>query len=210
MADASVDGAGNPSNCVDSDFTGAYVVNEKVAFTAMEHGTQDDYDLVFAHEARNSAEHAERVLGWLRQMDGESPYQISRLDHCLQTATRAENDGADDETIACALLHDIGDVLAPDNHSQVAAALLEPYVSAKNEWIVRHHGLFQGYYWFEFAGENPNCRDVLKNHEHYEACVEFCERWDQCSFDPNYNSSPLQHFEPLVRDLFAKQPPSFY
>lgn len=185
-------------------------MNDTVKFTAMEHGTQADYDLVQTHDAENSASQADRVLGWLRQMDGDSPYQISRLDHCLQTATRAENDGADDETIACALLHDIGDILAPTNHSQVAAALLAPYISEKNHWIIKHHGLFQGYYWFEYYDQDPNARDCFKDHEHYEACVDFCARWDQVSFDPNYATRPLEHFEPLVRSLFARTPKSFF
>ena len=181
-----------------------------VRFTAMENGTQADYDLVFAHDAANIARQSDRVLDWLRQMDGDSPYQISRLEHCLQTATRAENDGADDETIACALLHDIGDILAPTNHSQAAAATAAPYVSEKNHWIVRHHGLFQGYYWFEFAGIDPNARERFKDHEYYDACVDFCARWDQVSFDPSYTTQPLEHFEPLVRALFGRDPKPNY
>ncbi len=181
-------------------------MKSKVQFTAMEHGSQADYDLVLAHEAAQTARQADSVLGWLRAMDGASPYQISVLDHCLQTATRAERDGADDETIACALLHDIGGVLAPTNHSRVAAALLEPFVSEKNAWIVRHHGLFQGYYWFQYAGMDRNARDKYRDHAHYEACIEFCARWDQVSFDPDYDTQPLEHFEPLVRELFAKEP----
>lgn len=185
-------------------------MTDKVRFTAMEHGTQEDYDLVFAHDAGNVAGIADRVLDWLRLMDGDSPYQISRLEHCLQTATRAERDGADEETIACALLHDIGDVLAPANHSAAAAALLAPYVSEKNHWIVRHHGLFQGYYWFQFAGQDRNARDAYRDHEYYESCVDFCARWDQPSFDPAYRTHPIEHFEPLVRALFAKEPRQFY
>ncbi len=182
----------------------------KVSFTAMEHGTKADYELVFAHDADHVAQQADRVLGWLRQMDGDSPYRISRLAHCLQTATRAERDGADDETIACALLHDIGDILAPTNHSAVAAALLAPYVSEKNRWIVAHHGLFQGYYYFEYSGGDPNARDRYRDHEYYQACVDFCARWDQASFDPDYPTHPLEHFEPLVRELFARAPKPFY
>lgn len=185
-------------------------MNDKVLFTAMEHGTQADYDLVFAHDAKNAAVQADRVLDWLRQMDGDSPYQISRLDHCLQTATRAENDGADDETIACALLHDIGDILAPTNHAQVAAALLAPYVSEKNHWIVKHHGLFQGYYWFEYCGLDPDARDKLRDHKYYNACADFCANWDQVSFDPNYETRLLEHFEPLVRALFAQRPKPYF
>lgn len=185
-------------------------MNDKVSFTAMQHGSKADYELVARHDSDNAAETADRVLGWLRQMDGASPYRISRLEHCLQTATRAENDGADDETIACALLHDIGDIIAPTNHSAVAAALLSPYVGEKNHWIVKHHGVFQGYYYFEHFGMNPNERERYKEHAYYEACIEFCSRWDQASFDPNYATRPLAHFEPLVRQLFARKPRPFY
>ena len=183
---------------------------DKVRFTAMRDGTQADYDLVFAHDAAMLGCQADRVLEWLRLMDGDSPYQVTRLEHCLQAATRAEHDGADDETIACALLHDIGDVLAPANHSQVAAALLAPYVSERNHWVVLHHGLFQGYYWFEYAGMDPEARDRFRDHPYFDACVEFCERWDQPSFDPDYPTRPLEHFEPLVRDLFSREPRAFY
>ncbi len=184
-------------------------MNRKVSFTAMEHGTREDYDLVEIQEARNAADIADRVLAWLRSMHGQSPYRISRLDHSLQTATRAERDGADDETVACALLHDIGEVISPRNHSEVAAALLAPYVSEKNRWIVRHHGLFQGYYWLQHYGRDRNARDRHRDHEHYEACVEFCARWDQVSFDPAYGTHPLERYEPLVRELFARPKRTF-
>jgi len=186
----------------------------KVAFTAMKFGTQADYDLLFADEAARAGQVAgdlaDRALGWLRDMDTDSPYQVTRFEHSLQTATRAERDGADEETIVCALLHDIGDILAPANHSQVAAALLAPYVSEKNHWIIRQHGIFQGYYWFHFAGGDRHARERFRDHEHYQACVDFCARWDQPSFDPAYETLPLEHFEPMVRRLFAKEPkPSF-
>jgi predicted HD phosphohydrolase len=185
-------------------------MNDNVGFTAMADGTRAAYDLVAAYDAANAACQADRVLAWLRQMDGDSPYQVSRLEHSLQTATRAENDGADDETIACALLHDIGDILAPTNHSEVAAALLAPYVSDKNHWIVRHHGLFQGYYYFQYFGQDPNARDRFEGHEYYDACVDFCARWDQVSFDPDFETRSLEHFEPLVRELFARQAKARY
>ena len=175
----------------------------------MEHGTQEDYDIVAGHELANTAQLPDRVLGWLRQMDGDSPYQISRLDHCLQTATRAENAGADDETVVCALLHDIGDILAPANHSQVAAVLIEPYVSDKNYWIVKHHGLFQGYYYFHFREQDRGAREKYRQHPHYQACVDFCANWDQPSFDPDFDTRPLEHFEARVRALFDQQPSAF-
>lgn len=182
----------------------------KVSYSAMEHGTQADCDLVNVHFDAHIAKFADQVLAWLRELDGDSPYQVSRLEHCLQTATRAENDGADEETIVCALLHDIGDVLAPANHSQAAAALLAPYVSEKNHWVVQHHGLFQGYYYFHFMGQDRDARDRYRDHPYYQDCVDFCAKWDQPSFDPNFVAQPLQHFEPMVRALFNKTPNPHY
>ena len=185
-------------------------MSEKVSFTAMEQGTKEDCDLVSAHFDAHCKTIADNVMDWMRQLDGDSPYQVSRLEHCLQSATRAERDGADEETIVCALLHDIGDVIAPANHSQAAAALLQPYVSEKNHWIIKHHGLFQGYYYFHFMGEDRNARDAYVDHPYYQACVDFCHRWDQTSFDPDYDSHSLDYFEPMVRALFAREPRSFF
>ena len=185
-------------------------MNEKAKFTAMEQATKSDFDLVLDFHTREEAGQAGRVLEWLRSMDGDSPYQVTRLEHCLQTATRAERDQADEELVVCALLHDIGDVLAPANHSQAAAALLAPYVSQENHWIVKHHGLFQGYYWFHHYDLDRDARDKYREHEYYEACAEFCAKWDQPSFDPDYDTLPLEFFEPLVRELFAKKPASFF
>lgn len=181
----------------------------KVSFTAMEHGTREDYELLSADFAQTIAATADRVLGYMKLMDTPSPYHVTRLEHCLQAATRAERDGADNETIVCALLHDIGDVISPANHSQLAAALLRPYVSEQNYWVVLHHGLFQGYYYFHFHGEDRNARDRYRDHEHYDACVEFCQRWDQSSFDPDYDTYPLEHFAPLVREIFARETNGF-
>lgn len=186
-----------------SQETGAHPV---VGFTAMEHATRADYDLVFAHEQEQIDTQADRVMEWLRQMDGPSPYRISRLDHVLQSATRAERDGADVETVVCALLHDIGDIIGTANHSQVAAALLRPYVSEQNWWIVNQHGLFQGYYWFGHYGRDPHERDRHRDHPYYEATVRFCAEWDQNCFDPAYRHEPLEHFEPMVREVFARAP----
>ncbi|TPW13718.1 MAG: hypothetical protein FD127_1841 [Acidimicrobiaceae bacterium] len=179
------------------------------SFTAMEHGTRADYDLVFEHEQHQIDAQADRILDWLGQMAGPSPYRVSRLDHVLQSATRAERDGADTETIVCALLHDIGDIIGTANHSQVAAALLRPYVSDQNWWIVNHHGLFQGYYWFHHYDRDRNERDAFRGHEFYDATVRFCAEWDQNCFDPAYRHSPLEHFEPMVREIFSRPTPGF-
>jgi len=131
-------------------------------------------------------------------------YQITRLDHSLQTATRAAEDGADADWVVTALLHDLGDMLSPMNHDTVAAAILAPYVRAECTWVLRHHGLFQLKYYGEHVGQDPDGRDRFRNHPNYDACVAFCERWDQTSFDPAYPTRSLESFEPMVRAVFAR------
>jgi predicted HD phosphohydrolase len=170
-----------------------------VSFTQMKDGSAEDYELLGRIEAEEMKSFPDRVLGWLRTMEDSAGYQISRLDHSLQAATRAQRAGEDEETVVCVLLHDIGDYLAPANHSEVAAAVLRPYVSDKNYWIVKHHGVFQGFYYFHHVGMDRHARERWKDHPHYRATVDFCENYDQCSFDPDYDSLSLEFFEPMVR-----------
>ena len=178
---------------------------ETVSFSKMEDGTAEEYAFLEPLYTKCSHDLPDRVMGLLKQMQGDRlGYQIDRFDHSLQSATRAERDGADEETIVCALLHDIGDVLSPDNHSQVVAAILQPFISERNFWILKHHGLFQGYYYFHHINKDRNIREKFKDHQFYQACVDFCFKWDQCSFDPNYDNLPLEHFEPMVRRIMSE------
>ena len=178
---------------------------ETVSFSKMEDGTAEEYAFLETLYTKCSHDLSDRVMGFLKQMQGERlGYQIDRYDHSLQSATRAERDGADEETIVCALLHDIGDVLSPDNHSQVVAAILQPFISERNYWVLKHHGLFQGYYYFHHINKDRNIREKFKDHQFYQACVDFCFKWDQCSFDPNYDNLPLEHFEPMVRRVMSE------
>lgn len=178
-----------------------------VSFRAMQDGTREDYLLLDASERAYAADLADRVLGQLARLDHTlEGYPLTRLGHSLQTATRAMRDGADEELIVAALLHDIGDELAPYNHSEFAAAILRPYVRAEVSWIVAQHGLFQNYYYVHHLGGDRNARERYRDHEWYEACRHFCAAWDQCSFDPDYRTEPLSAFEPLVRRIFARTP----
>jgi len=178
--------------------------SKTVAFTAMADGTREDYEFLSGLEEGELSGFSDRVLGWLRTMDDSVGYQISRLEHSLQAATRAHRAGEDEETVVCVLLHDIGDYLAPANHSEVAAAVLRPYVSEKNYWIVKHHGDFQGVYYFHFLAAEPNARDRWKDHPYYQATVDFCANYDQNSFDPDYEWEPLEFFEPMVHRVLAR------
>ncbi len=181
--------------------------NPTVSFTSMAAGSQEDYDLLDHLESQFAAGTADRVLEQLKGLSGSlAGYQVDRLEHSLQSATRAYRDGAEEEMVVAALLHDVGDLLAPENHSEMAAAVLRPYVSERTYWIVRHHGLFQSYYFAHFRGGDRNARDRFKDHPWYQAAVDFCHRWDQPSFDPAYESLDLEFFEPMVRRVFARAP----
>ena len=179
----------------------------KVQFTEMKYGSKEDYELLSKFEKEYAEKLPDRILEALLNLgDSMDGYQVSRLEHSLQSATRAERDGADEEMIVATLLHDIGDSLAPFNHSQLVASVLRPYVSEKVYWIMLHHGLFQEYYYAHHIGRDRNARDQFKDHQYYQEAVDFCERWDQKSFDPEYESFPLEHFEPMVRNVFSKEP----
>ena len=178
-----------------------------VSFTSMATGTREDYELLERLEAQFASGTADRVLDQLRGLAGSlTGYKVDRLEHSLQSATRAYRDGADEEMVVAALLHDIGDLLAPHNHSEMAAAVLRPYVSERTYWVVRQHGLFQTYYYAHHIGGDRNARDRYIDHPWYQDAVDFCHRWDQSSFDPEYDSHPLEFFEPMVRRVFAREP----
>jgi predicted HD phosphohydrolase len=177
-----------------------------VGFRRMEDGTREDYLLLERAEQAYVAGLPERVLAALRKLDHSlEGYPVSRLGHSLQAATRALADGADDEMLVAALIHDIGDELAPYNHAEIAAGILRPYVRPEVTWIVEQHGLVQSYYYAHHLGGDRNARDRLKGHKWYAACEAFCARWDQASFDPDYPAKPLEAFEPVVRRVFSRQ-----
>ncbi len=177
---------------------------KSVSFSRMADGTAEEYAFLtpLYEKCRNGV--MDRLLELLKAMKGDKlGYQVDRYTHSLQSATRAESDGADEETVVCALLHDLGDVIAPDNHSEVIASILRPYISEKNHWVLKHHGLFQGYYYFHHIGGDRNARERYKDHPFYQDCVDFCEKWDQTSFDPDYPTLPLEYFEPMVRKVLT-------
>jgi predicted HD phosphohydrolase len=179
---------------------------EQVSFSQMADGTREDYLLLQRLEKPHLAGTAERVLREMARQGEETldGYKISRLDHALQTATRAERDGADTDWIVAALLHDIGDGLAPQNHDRFAAEMLRPFVREEVTWTVAHHGAFQMVYYAQHYGWNPFEREKYRDNPYYQSCVDFCARWDQAAFDPDYFTESLEHFAPSVRDVFAR------
>ncbi|MDA8797047.1 HD domain-containing protein [Luminiphilus sp.] len=177
----------------------------EVSFTQMKDGTQADYQMLEQLETDHIQGLPDRVMTALAALsNGLAGYKIDRLQHSLQTATRAQADGASIDWIVAALVHDIGDDLAPLSHSEFAAALLKPFVSEEIVWVIEKHGLFQAYYYAHHTGGDRHARDKYKGHLHYERCVHFCEVWDQASFDPAYPTRPLEYFEPMVREVFSR------
>lgn len=180
---------------------------EQVKFTAMKDGDKEDYDFLTAHEIEYTKGTAGRLLKAMVSLDeGLSGYQITRLGHSLQSATRAERDGADTDWIVAALLHDIGDIYAPYNHDEYAASILRPFVREQVTWVVEKHGDFQLVYYGEHVGADPDKRDAYRDSPYFDDCATFCERWDQSSFDPDYDTLPLSHFTARVEEVFARKP----
>ena len=180
---------------------------DHVKFTRMKDGDKEDYDFLTAHETEYTKGTADRLLKALVDLDESlSGYQVTRLGHSVQSATRAWRDGADDDWVVSALLHDIGDIYAPYNHDEYAATILRPFVREQCTWVVEKHGDFQMIYYGHHVGGNPHKRDAYKGHPYFEDCAAFCERWDQASFDPNYDSKPIEFFTDMVRSVFARTP----
>ena len=180
---------------------------QHVSFKRMDEGTSQDYAFLNALEDEFVVALPDRLLAALTGLeDSLAGYQISRLEHSLQSATRAEADRADIELIVGALIHDLGDDLAPLNHSQLAATIIRPYVRAEVAWIIEHHGVFQAYYYGDAIGVDKNARDIYRDHAWFDSCEQFCRDWDQVAFDPDYPTKPLAHFEPMLREIFTRPP----
>jgi predicted HD phosphohydrolase len=183
----------------------------QTSFAQMKDATRDDYQLIARHTLSFFQGLSDRVLRHLELLAGDTGgYAVDRLTHSLQSATRAHRDGRDEEYVVCALIHDIGDTLATVNHSELAAVILHPFVSEQNHWIVRHHGIFQGYYFFHHLGLDRDAREHYRGHEHFVACAEFCAKYDQNCFDPTYDTMPLDAFEPVLRRVFEQPKRSIY
>ena len=177
----------------------------RAKFRAMTEGTQEDWLTIAGHFMPFASHVAERVLDHLRLLDGDyGGFPVDRLTHSLQTATRAYRDGRPETYVTMALLHDIGDTLGSYNHPDVAAAIIKPFVTEEEHWICAHHGAFQGYYYFHYLGMDRDAREAFRDEPHFEACRLFCEKYDQAAFDPDYESEPLEFFEPIVRRVMAK------
>ena len=187
------------------------MTDQRAGFRSMEESTKEDWAIIGSHFMPFASALPDRVLAHLKLLDGDyGGFPIDRLQHSLQTATRAQRAGEGEPYVVAALLHDIGDTLGSYNHPDIAAAILKPFVDGRLHWIVEHHGIFQGYYFFHHLGMNRDMREAFRGHEHFEDTARFCELYDQTAFDPSYESAPLEFFEPMVRRVFARPVNSIY
>jgi predicted HD phosphohydrolase len=183
----------------------------RAKFTRITESTEEDWKIIGAEFTKFGKGLADRVLAHLRLLDGDyGGFPIDRYSHSLQTATLALRDGRDEEYVVCALLHDIGDTLGTFNHPDVAAAILKPFISEANHWMILNHGIFQGYNFFHHVGLDRNMREMFKEHAHYERTAEFIEQYDNRAFNPETETFPLSEFEPLVHRLLAQPKQTIY
>lgn len=186
-------------------------MNTHASFKSLEESTKEDWPLIFSEFSRFAKGLPDRVMAHLKLLEGDfGGFPVDRYTHSLQTATRALRDGRDDEYVVCALLHDIGDTLGTYNHPDIAAAILKPFVSEANLWMIQHHNIFQGYYFFHHIGMDRNMREQFRGHAHFERTAEFCELYDGPAFDALAETLPIGEFEPPLRRVFTKPVASLY
>ena len=186
-------------------------MNARAQFTRMQDSTADDWQVIGGEFMQFTQSLPDRVMKHLRILEGDyGGFPVDRFTHSLQTATRALRANCDDEYVACALLHDIGDTLGCFNHPDIAAAILQPFVSEANHWMVQHHGIFQGHYFFHHVGLDRDMREQFREHPHFARTEEFCALYDNPAFDAKAETLPLAEFEPLLRRLMAQPRNSIY
>ena len=180
-------------------------------FRAMTEGSAADWAAIGLAGQSYRKELPDRMLAHLRMLEADSGgFPVTRLEHSLQTASRAHRDGRDEEYVVCALMHDIGDIRGPSNHAEIGGVIMKPYVSEANHWMLDKHGVFQGYYFFHYLGLDRDMREQYRGHPHFEYCAQFCHLYDQNSFDPTYQSMPLEAFEPMLRRVLERPKQSIY
>ena len=183
----------------------------RASFHAMVDGTQEDYQKISAAFGEFSKTLPDRVMEHLKMLQGDfGGFAVDRFEHSLQTATRAFKDGSDEEYVVCALLHDIGDLLGTFNHAELGAAIMKPFISDANYFMLQNHGIFQGYYFFHHIGLDRDAREQFRGHEHFEYTAQFCHLYYQAAFDPTFTSMKLEEFEPMIRRVMERPRNSIY
>lgn len=171
--------------------------------------TSDEWTVLDAQ--RNEyyrAEQARQVLRMLAESatDPSFGYTVNNFQHCLQSATLALRDGLPEEDVVVCLLHDVGFITSPLQHGEFAAALLGPYVSERNHWMLRRHAIFQDVHATSHPSIDRHARERWRGHPHFDWAARFVERYDQNAIDASYDTAPLEIFEPMVYRLFSRAP----
>lgn len=175
----------------------------RATFTSFAESTREDWAIIRSQSGDTQAIASANIVRQLEMLGADhGGFPVTRLEHSLQAATRAERANRDDEYVLCALIHDIGDTLAPSNHPSIAAGIVKPFVSEGNHWMVEHHGIFQGYYFWHHLGGDRHTRDKYVDSPYYDRCEEFCALYDQTAFDPTYRSNDLDRYRPLLSAFF--------
>jgi predicted HD phosphohydrolase len=186
-------------------------MNARASFTNIGESTQADWQVIGTEFVPFTRSLPDRVIAHLRLLEGDyGGFPVDRFTHSLQTATRALRAGRDEEYVVCALLHDIGDTLGSFNHPDIAAAILKPFISDANFWMVQNHGIFQGYYFFHHIGMDRDMRDQFAGSPYYDHTAEFCELFDGPAFDGKAETLPISEFEPMLRRVMAAPRKSIY
>ena len=187
------------------------IVEPRATFADMKESTAEDWAIIASQRPHLVRDLPHQLLKHMRLMDGDfGGFPVDRLQHSLLTATLAQQDGRDEEYVVCALLHDIGDTLSPLNHPAIGAAIVKPFVSEANHWMVEHHGIFQGYYFFDYVGRDRTIRDDFREHPFFAHTLEFCEKYDSLAFNPKLEYMLLDAFVPMIQRVFAKQQRAIY
>ncbi len=177
---------------------------ERATFKTFEESTPEQWAKIMPQLATTQSKVADRVISLLRELEHDhGGFPVNRLEHSLQTATRAERDGHDNEYVLCALVHDIGDTLSPYNHPAIAAAIMKPFVSEANQFLLEQHGVFQGYYFWDYIGMDSQAREKYRDSPYFDYTKEFCAKYDQTAFDDEYDSNPLEHYIPLIHEFLT-------
>lgn len=189
----------------------ANVSTQPAGFTRMDDATAEQLAVVVAEAQKHLHGHlVGNVLALLDDLRGPTlGYAVDRYEHSLQTASRAHREGARIDMVVAALLHDVGDSIAPANHSELAAAIVAPYLDEEATWVVRHHGVFQGYHYWDRIGLDRNARERYRGSRYFDAAAHFCGAWDQQAFDPNYDTLPIETFLPMVKEVFSRPASGF-
>ena len=186
-------------------------MNARASFSCMQHSTQQDWQIIGGEFIQFAKALPERVIRHLQLLEGDyGGFPVDRYTHSLQTATRALQDGRDEEYVVCALLHDIGDTLGTFNHPDIAAAILKPFVTEANHWMVQHHGIFQGHYFFHHIGMDRDMREQFRSSPFFERTAEFCALYDNPAFDAKAVTLPISEFAPMLQKVFAQPRNSIY